>query len=143
MGKEHRLAGPAGLVDVELATDDVGAQLRHPAERRGLSAGDRDEALEAVGLLVVERLEGARQLASAVPLASRADERAGSRPGGTLLGMPDGRDELRPLGVHPLDVIRGDAEIVRILDHPRARAHDGERTLRQRRCRRHRTCACG
>ena len=87
VGKQHGLPGPAGLVDVELATDDVGAQLRHPAERRRLSAGDRDEALEAVGLLVVERLEGARQLTSAVPLAARTDERAGRRPGGTLLGV--------------------------------------------------------
>ena len=80
MRQQDGLARPARLVDVELATDDVGAQLGHPAERRGLAAGDRDEALEAVGLLVVERLERPRQLAAAVALAARADERAGRRP---------------------------------------------------------------
>ena len=141
VGQEHGLARAARLVDVELAADDVGAQLGHAAERRRLSAGDRDEALEAVGLLVVEGLERPRQLASAVTLAARSDERAGRRPCGPLLRVPDGRESaLRP---RRTSAQRGPRARRGRLDRRRPTSWCRPPTGRAAagRCRRRRTCA--
>ena len=97
VGEQHRLARATDLVDTELAADDVGAHLRHPAQRGALAAGDRDEPLGAALRRVVDRLERPGQLAAGVGLAPRADQRSRGRPGGAMRRRGDRRDQLRAL----------------------------------------------
>ena len=79
VGEQDGLARAAGLVDAELPADHVRAELGHPAERRRLAAGDRDEPLDAVVHGVIDRLEGARELAARVRVVL-ANRSAGGRP---------------------------------------------------------------
>ena len=106
MGKQDRVAGAAGLVDAELAAHDIGAQLGHPAQRGRLAAGDRDEALDAVPLLVIERLERARQLAAGGRTGG-ADQRSRRRPGRAPRRVRSAGISFDALGVHALDVVLG------------------------------------
>ena len=89
MRQQDRVARPTDLVDPELAADHVGTDLGHPAQRRSLAAGDRDEPLGAALRRVVDRLERPRQFAAGVGVASRADQRSRGRPRGPLRGGGD------------------------------------------------------
>ena len=86
VGEQDRLARAARLVDARACRHDhVGAHLGHATEGRALAAGDRDEPLDAVVDGVVDRLEGARELAARVGVVawSRSAAARPTTPSGT------------------------------------------------------------
>jgi hypothetical protein len=104
LGAGQRLLGrPARSIDAELLAGGVDRMLGHQPEGRRLAAGDRDEALDAVALRVVEHGVGAADVTRVGDIVRRV-QRPRSRPDPERAGLAEAGDELLALVEHLVDL---------------------------------------